>query len=289
MKILKWLCFVLLLCCSVESFAQLRADAIKEYINNYQELAISEMKRSGVPAAVTLAQGILETDAGKSDLVISSNNHFGIKCKSTWKGEKVYHDDDMRGECFRKYPNASDSYVDHSDYLKTNARYDFLFRLQPEDYKAWAKGLRAAGYATNPRYADILITYIETYNLNQFSLIAMGKLPAIATDSIAAVAKNNVSAESIEQTQSSLFLENISISTGDVSNDDIKFITVKSAKSNKIKSQPKAVQKFKHIVKRNDTLSAITKKYGVSQSLVAEWNNLKKDKLMVGQELWIYK
>lgn len=287
MKILKWVGFVLVLFCSVESFAQLRADMIKAYIKNYQELAINEMKRSGVPAAITLAQGILETDAGKSDLVLSSNNHFGIKCKSIWKGEKVYHDDDMRGECFRKYPTAADSYTDHSDYLKTNARYDFLFRLQPENYKAWAKGLRSAGYATNPRYADILITYIETYNLNQFSLIAMGKLPAITTDST--IVAINDKHESGEQAQSSLFLENISLSTGEVSEDDIKFITVKSSKSNKENTQPKKVQRFKHIVKRNDTLSAITKKYGVSQSLVAEWNNLKKDKLMVGQELWIYK
>jgi len=288
MKILKWLTvFVLVLFCTVESFAQLRADMIKEYIKNYQELAINEMKRSGVPAAITLAQGILETDAGKSDLVLSSNNHFGIKCKSIWKGEKVYHDDDMRGECFRKYPTAADSYTDHSDYLRTNTRYDFLFRLEPEDYKAWAKGLRSAGYATNPRYADVLINYIETYNLNQFSLIAMGKLPAISNDS--AIVAINTKHTSAEQTQSSLFLENISLSTGEVSEDDIKFISVKSIKNSKENPQSIKGQRIKHIVKKNDTLSAITKKYGVSQSLVAEWNNLKKDKLMVGQELWIYK
>lgn len=287
MKILKWVGFVLVLFCSVESFAQLRADMIKAYIKNYQELAINEMKRSGVPAAITLAQGILETDAGKSDLVLSSNNHFGIKCKSIWKGEKVYHDDDMRGECFRKYPTAADSYIDHSDYLRTNTRYDFLFRLQPEDYKAWAKGLRSAGYATNPRYADVLINYVETYNLNQFSLIAMGKLPAISNDS--AIVAIDIKHTDEVQAQSSLFLENISLSTGEVSENDIKFISVKSTKNSKENPQQTRSQRIKHIVKKNDTLSAITKKYGVSQSLVAEWNNLKKDKLMVGQELWIYK
>ena len=128
-------------------------------------MAIREMQRTGVPASITLAQGILETEAGKSDLVIRSNNHFGIKCKSSWTGEKVYHDDDAQGECFRKYSDAEDSYKDHSDYLRTQPRYASLFSLDPLDYKGWATGLKKAGYATNPRYAQILIKYIEKYNL----------------------------------------------------------------------------------------------------------------------------
>jgi hypothetical protein len=156
--------------------AQMTPEIIAAYINNYKELAMSEMQRSGVPAAITLAQGILETEAGRSDLVMRSNNHFGIKCKSSWTGEKVYHDDDARGECFRKYPSAEDSYKDHSDYLKLTPRYAHLFKLDPTDYKGWAHGIRAAGYATNPKYATILIKYIELYNLNDYSLIALGKI-----------------------------------------------------------------------------------------------------------------
>ncbi|MBA4168122.1 MAG: glucosaminidase domain-containing protein, partial [Chitinophagaceae bacterium] len=156
--------------------AQPAADII-EYINTYKKLAIDEMQRAGVPAAVKLAQGIHETQAGKSDLVQKSNNHFGIKCKAIWTGDRVFHDDDSRGECFRKYGQAADSYRDHSDFLRGSDRYDFLFQLDPTDYKAWAFGLKKAGYATNPKYAPIIIKLIEDYNLEQYTLIAMGKLP----------------------------------------------------------------------------------------------------------------
>ncbi|MEO8582609.1 MAG: glucosaminidase domain-containing protein [Flavitalea sp.] len=155
--------------------AQPSADIV-EYINNYKQLAMQEMKRTGIPAAVKLAQGVHETYAGKSDLVVMSNNHFGIKCKAEWTGKKVYHDDDSRGECFRKYDSAADSYRDHSNFLKSSDRYSFLFRLDPTDYKAWATGLKKAGYATNPKYAPIIIKIIEDYNLEQYTLIAMGRM-----------------------------------------------------------------------------------------------------------------
>jgi LysM repeat protein len=155
--------------------AQNNSDVI-DYINTYKELAISEMQRSGVPASITLAQGIHETMAGKSPLVLKSRNHFGIKCKSTWVGDKVYHDDDARGECFRSYTNAAESYADHSDFLRKNGRYSFLFDYDPTDYDKWAWGLKKAGYATNNRYPQILIKYIEDYNLQQYTLIAMGKI-----------------------------------------------------------------------------------------------------------------
>ncbi|MBO9572209.1 MAG: glucosaminidase domain-containing protein, partial [Chitinophagaceae bacterium] len=142
----------------------------------YKWLAVEEMKRTGVPAAITLAQGIHETSAGKSVLVQKSNNHFGIKCKSYWTGQKVSHDDDARGECFRKYDSAILSYRDHSDFLRAGKHYAFLFDLDPTDYKAWAYGLKKAGYATNPKYAPVLIKLIEDYNLEQYTLIAMGKM-----------------------------------------------------------------------------------------------------------------
>jgi len=152
-----------------------REEIIRQYIETYRGVAILEMQRTGVPASIKLAQGILETEAGKSDLVNRSNNHFGIKCKSWWTGEKVYHDDDARGECFRKYSSALDSYKDHSDFLRNNERYSRLFKLDPMDYKSWALGLKAAGYATNPKYPQILIRYIEEFGLNDYSLIAMGR------------------------------------------------------------------------------------------------------------------
>ena len=167
---------------------------ILQYIATYKDLAIREEQRTGVPASIKLAQGIHETQAGKSDLVLRSNNHFGIKCKSTWTGDKVFHDDDARGECFRRYTRAEDSYMDHSDFLKTNARYAFLFRLDPTDYQGWAYGLRQAGYATNIKYSQILISIIKNYNLGDYTLIALGKMResdhVVSTPSIPAISRN---------------------------------------------------------------------------------------------------
>ena len=155
-----------------------------EYINTYREIAITEMKRSGIPASVTLAQGILETECGNSDLVKRSNNHFGIKCKSTWTGESVKHTDDAPNECFRKYNNPADSYKDHSDYLKTSPRYATLFELDPSDYKGWAYGLKKAGYATNPKYPQIVISNIEKYNLQQYDNLTEQDFDNIAISKI---------------------------------------------------------------------------------------------------------
>ncbi len=149
---------------------------IVNYINTYKDIAIDEMQRSGVPASIILAQGIHETEAGTSELVKKSNNHFGIKCKATWTGSVVYHDDDERGECFRSYDKPEDSYRDHSDFLKASARYSFLFKIDPTDYQSWAYGLKKAGYATNIRYPQILIKLIEDYDLEQYTLIALGKI-----------------------------------------------------------------------------------------------------------------
>ena len=152
-----------------------KKESVINYINNYKNLAIEEMKRTGVPAAITLAQGIHESGAGCSELASMSNNHFGIKCKSNWTGETVSHDDDNKGECFRKYPTVVDSYRDHSDFLKNGQRYSFLFSLDPSDYSEWANGLKKAGYATNPKYSLALIKLIEDYNLQEFTAIALSK------------------------------------------------------------------------------------------------------------------
>lgn len=153
-----------------------QSELVKNYISQYKDLAIAEMQRTGVPASIKLAQGINETMAGTSDLVLRSNNHFGIKCKSNWTGETVKHDDDARGECFRKYPSPENSFRDHSDFLRGNQRYAFLFELDPTDYSGWAWGLKKAGYATNPRYAMALIRTIEDYGLQEYTLIAMGRI-----------------------------------------------------------------------------------------------------------------
>ncbi|QEC40783.1 glucosaminidase domain-containing protein [Pseudobacter ginsenosidimutans] len=172
---LKRLLIVLPLLATLCVKAQKSAD-ILNYIDTYKEMAIQEMVRTGVPASIKLAQGIHETMAGKSVLVMKSNNHFGIKCKNTWQGKKVYHDDDARGECFRSYSSANDSYLDHSNFLKNSSRYAFLFQLDPTDYKGWAYGLKQAGYATNIKYSQLLIKLIEDYNLQDYSLIALGRL-----------------------------------------------------------------------------------------------------------------
>ena len=150
---------------------------VQQYIEQHKDLAIREMKRMGIPAAITLAQGLLETENGNSDLVKKSNNHFGIKCKSSWTAEGVSHDDDAKGECFRTYKDAEGSYRDHSNYLRGQDRYAFLFKLDPKDYKGWAYGLKKAGYATNPRYPDILIKNIEENNLQQYTLAAVNEVP----------------------------------------------------------------------------------------------------------------
>ena len=137
----------------------------EEYINTYKKLAIAEMKRTGIPASITMAQACLESGDGNSRLAKKANNHFGIKCHNDWNGKQIHHDDDARNECFRKYNSVEDSYRDHSDYLLSMSRYDFLFELESTDYKAWARGLKKAGYATSSTYANALITIIEEYRL----------------------------------------------------------------------------------------------------------------------------
>lgn len=148
-------------------------EAVYAYIEQYKQLAIDEMIRTGVPASITLAQGILESNAGKSNLTMGSNNHFGIKCKTDWTGETVFHNDDRRNECFRKYSCAEDSYRDHSDFLKNRPNYASLFNIEVTDYQGWAFGLKSAGYATNPVYAKSLISTIERYSLADITLAGL--------------------------------------------------------------------------------------------------------------------
>ena len=160
-------CLILVLCVLFlpAAYAQ---NLQQKYIETYADVAVQEMYRSGVPASITLAQGMLESGNGRSTLAVKANNHFGIKCHNGWKGGRVYHDDDAKGECFRKYGHAYESYRDHSDFLRYRDRYKFLFDLKSTDYKGWAYGLKKAGYATDPGYATKLIKLIEEYKLYEY-------------------------------------------------------------------------------------------------------------------------
>lgn len=154
----------------ISAFAGRAQTVTEQYIEEWYSVAQSEMLEHGIPASITLAQGILESASGQSELAKKSNNHFGIKCHQDWDGDKVYYDDDTDNECFRKYDHAEESFHDHSQFLKTRSRYAKLFELKPNDYKAWAKGLKKAGYATNPKYADLLIDLIERHKLHKYDV-----------------------------------------------------------------------------------------------------------------------
>lgn len=149
-------------------------DIVGDYVLQYKDIAMRNMKTYGIPASIILAQGILESGAGRGDLAMTANNHFGIKCHSDWKGDSVRHDDDTSQECFRKYDRVDESYRDHALFLTGKGRYASLFELDKDDYQSWAKGLRKAGYATDPSYPEKLISYIERYDLAQFDAQVLG-------------------------------------------------------------------------------------------------------------------
>lgn len=151
------------------------SERVANYINTYAEIAKEEMLEYGIPASITLSQGILESGAGNGELTRKAKNHFGIKCHTGWKGGRVYHDDDKRQECFRKYKDAKYSFRDHSLFLTERSRYSDLFKLKKDDYKGWARGLKKAGYATDPKYPHKLIGIIERYNLQKYDEEVLGK------------------------------------------------------------------------------------------------------------------
>ena len=161
----KAICAALFVAAAVASASAQTRQTREEYIERYKSIAVAQMERYGIPASITMAQGILESDSGNSRLSLESNNHFGIKCKRNWTGPAVYHDDDEKGECFRAYESVEASYHDHAEFLDTQPRYDSLFAYPSTDYKSWARGLKAAGYATAPDYAQRLIRIIESYKL----------------------------------------------------------------------------------------------------------------------------
>lgn len=153
---------------SIVAYSQTKKNTATDYFKKYAEIAVREMLKTGIPASITLAQGSLESSNGNSDLAKKGNNHFGIKCHKDWNGDTMYKDDDEKNECFRVYKNEEESFTDHSNFLTSRTRYADLFKLDHKDYKGWAYGLKAAGYATNPKYPELLINLIETNKLFEY-------------------------------------------------------------------------------------------------------------------------
>lgn len=224
----------------------------QEYIDQYNAWAIDEMKRSGIPASITLAQGMLESNNGNSTLATKGNNHFGIKCHD-WKGKSLRHDDDKKNECFRKYKSAKDSYIDHTAFLMNGPRYSFLFELDQTDYKAWARGLKKAGYATSPTYATALIRIIEDNELGQFDSGKIRRRKTEDTETIAEV--TDIDGFEIEIAHRKILIRN-----------RIDYI----------------------IVKEGDTYQSLTKELEMMPYELAQYNEIPRNsKLKKGQVLYL--
>lgn len=272
------------------------------YINNYKDLAIQEMLRTGVPASIKLAQGILESQFGESTLAKNANNHFGIKCKTEWTGDKIYQDDDARGECFRVYKSAEESYRDHSDFLKTRPHYSFLFKLEPTDITGWAYGLKRAGYATNKTYPERLLRVIEDYQLHQYTLQGIAMMDNKTTPIVAPVQSTIVTNPVVEQPAVSAIKNEIQkpttvkeeTETPQTEQQTINPIVEKSkATEEKIDSvtekkksptYPEGIFTINHTraihVKEGTSLLALAHQYDISLSKLFEFNELPEFDIM---------
>jgi len=265
-------------------------DKVKiDYIKKFSKLAINEMEAYKIPASITLAQGLLESRYGQSELTKKSKNHFGIKCHK-WTGKRVYHDDDAKGECFRKYDYDANSYRDHSLFLANKKRYAKLFTFAQNDYNSWAKGLRKAGYATDSRYPKKLINLIETYELYVFDNMVLGEnyVPKVDKKTI----HSQVPSVHIVEVGETLY----SISGKYfVAVKDIKYFN--NLKSNTINvgqklkltggKQPEKITYQTHIVQKGDTLYSLSKKYHITVEKLKTLNNLINNDLSLGQTLII--
>lgn len=230
-----------------------------EYIHRYAPIAMEEMRKYKIPASITLAQGILESRSGRSELSEKSNNHFGIKCHKGWTGGKVYHDDDAKGECFRKYKNPITSFEDHSEFLTTRGRYSGLFNLKIDDYKAWARGLRAAGYATDRMYPQKLISLVEKHKLYKFDDRVLGK--RIKED---------------ENIPEIIKAEEVVLVTDSIKTTDNKAesVVIEVSTDENINT---------HTVIKGDTLYSISKKYELTVEILKQLNQLETNDLKIGQ------
>jgi LysM repeat protein len=293
------------------------------YINTYKDLAISEMKRTGIPASITLAQGMIESDYGRSQLARDGNNHFGIKCHSDWTGPTLRHHDDKRNECFRKYRKAEESFYDHSDFLKSGSRYSFLFDIDHTDYKAWARGLKKAGYATNPDYANMLIRTIEENNLWYFD---QGKMPQNKdVKTVVAINEEKILNKKTEERPIEQVNDNYAVParvSRIMENNRVHYIIVKDgdtkeklekefnllrwelAKYNELDSdfqpiagqilylQPKREKaepgKETHIPTEGETIYQISQKYGIKLKSIYELNRMNEgEEPEAGKKIWL--
>ena len=280
MKKLKLFLILIISCLTLQ--AQTRNKQYENYIKKYRELAVEEMKRYHIPASITLAQGLLESGAGQSALARKSNNHFGIKCGSDWYGKTVSHDDDARGECFRAYKHPKDSYEDHSKFLAGRPRYASLFNLNITDYKGWARGLKKAGYATNPRYADQLIGIIELYELYKYDdknyLKWLKKNPNphqtyIANGLLYIVVRAGDSWKSISQefdiSQKKLRKYNDLYKGYALQVGDILYLEKKNKKADK--------EHIVHVLRAGESMYSISQKYGIRLKNLYKLNKMDED------------
>lgn len=280
MKKLKLFLIVIISCLTLQ--AQTRNKQYEAYIKKYRELAVEEMKKYHIPASITLAQGLLESGAGQSALARKSNNHFGIKCGSDWYGKTVSHDDDARGECFRAYKHPKDSYEDHSKFLAGRPRYASLFNLNITDYKGWARGLKKAGYATNPRYADQLIGIIELYELykyddkNYLKWIKKNPNPHqtyIANGLLYIVVRAGDSWKSISQefdiSQKKLRKYNDLYKGYALQVGDILYLEKKNKKADK--------EHIVHVLRAGESMYSISQKYGIRLKNLYKLNKMDED------------
>ena len=261
-------------------FAQ--TDKATAYINKYKDVAMDEMLRSGVPAAITLAQGILESSYGESDLCVQSNNHFGIKCKTEWTGDKVYHDDDAKHECFRSYPDAAASFKDHSDFLTSRPWYASLFKLRPTDTRGWAYGLKKAGYATEKDYPQKLLKIITDYNLNQFTVLVVNGNRK----------KQSVPAPDITENNTAVAYENKTTpqfipSVAKEEKEEVEvFVKEKKEKvtENPVNKYPAGVFSINHTkviyARAGSSLLAVANQYSISLSRLFEFNELEETNIL---------
>ena len=262
--------------------AQTRNKQYESYIKQYRDLAVEEMKKYRIPASITLAQGLLESGAGQSTLARKSNNHFGIKCGSDWRGKTVSHDDDARGECFRAYKHPKQSYEDHSKFLANRPRYASLFKLDITDYKGWARGLKKAGYATNPRYAEQLIGIIELYDLHKYDkkggLKWMKENPNphqtyIANGLVYIVVKAGDSWKSISKeldiSQKKLRKYNDLYKGYALQVGDILYLEKKNRKAGK--------EHIVHVLRAGESMYSISQKYGIRLKNLYKLNKMDED------------
>ena len=296
----------------------------EDYIQTYKDIAMREMRDHKIPASITLAQGLLESGAGNSALAREAKNHFGIKCHKGWDGDTYIMDDDEKNECFRKYQNAEESFVDHSLFLTTRSRYAALFDLDITDYEGWAKGLKAAGYATNPKYAQLLIDRIKLYDLSKYDEIALGErsddnlLPDIEPEDelleLAFSPENRSAFELVDMTEDKRFI---------YENNKVRFVYAKEGETPERLAQAFGIKmkKFcdynlikrpdemvfhsgdvvylgplrsknwkakKHIVEEGETLRDIALRYAVKPDKVLKKNGLEEGaRLTKGQVLWL--